>query len=59
KSDKLGKTRIKPRAAQIKKELGFSGDIMHIPCSSVTGYGLDEIQDSLDHYITLKQTDII
>ncbi|MDD3613287.1 MAG: ribosome biogenesis GTP-binding protein YihA/YsxC [Eubacteriales bacterium] len=59
KSDKLGKTRIKPRAAQIKKELGFSGDIMHIPCSSVTGYGLDEIQDSLDHYIALKQTDII
>ncbi len=47
KSDKLGKTRVKPRALQIRKDLGFSDDVKVIPCSSVSKQGIEELIDAI------------
>lgn len=51
KSDKLGKTRVKPQAAKIRKQLGFSGDIPVVPYSAVTKQGVEELLEKLDRYI--------
>jgi len=48
KADKLGKTRIKPQAALIKKQLGFSNNVPIIPCSVITKQGLNELLLQLD-----------
>lgn len=51
KSDKLGKTRIKPQAARIRKQLGFTGDVPVIPYSAVSKQGMEDLLQQLDHYL--------
>ncbi|HOB20217.1 MAG TPA: ribosome biogenesis GTP-binding protein YihA/YsxC [Candidatus Atribacteria bacterium] len=51
KSDKLGKSRVKPRALQIRKDLGFSDDVMIIPCSSVSKQGIEELNDAIGSFV--------
>ncbi|HHY83513.1 MAG TPA: YihA family ribosome biogenesis GTP-binding protein [Clostridiales bacterium] len=51
KSDKLGKTRIKPQAVQLRKQLGFSEDIPIVPYSAVSKTGLEELLILMDDYL--------
>ena len=51
KADKLGKTRIKPQAAQLRKQLGFSHQVPVVPCSVVSKQGLLELLAELDAYL--------
>lgn len=48
KADKLGKTRIKPQANKLRKELGLSEGAPLIPFSSETGLGKEKLLKSLD-----------
>ncbi|HZK35281.1 MAG TPA: ribosome biogenesis GTP-binding protein YihA/YsxC [Bacillota bacterium] len=59
KADKLGKTRIKPRAIQIRKKLGFSSDLRLIPWSATAKYGLEEILEELNNYTNENSSDVI
>ena len=51
KADKLGKTRIKPQAAQSRKLLGFSQEIPIVPCSTLSKQGMEELLEKLDTYL--------
>lgn len=51
KADKLGKTRIKPQAALVSRQLGFSQDVPIIPCSILSRIGLEELLEKLDDYL--------
>jgi GTP-binding protein len=51
KSDKLGKTRIKPQVAHIRKQLGLTAQVPVVPCSTVSKEGLKELLEQLDAYI--------
>lgn len=51
KIDKLAKTRIKPQAAQLRKQLGFSDIVPIIPCSVVTKQGLQELSEQMGSYL--------
>lgn len=51
KADKLGKTRIKPQVAQLRKLLGFSNQVPVVPCSVLSKQGLEELLEQLDHYL--------
>ena len=53
KSDKLGKTRVKPRAAQIRRQLGFSDEVPVISYSAVSGYGMEDLLNQLDIFLSL------
>jgi GTP-binding protein len=57
KSDKLGKTRMKPQAAQIRKQLGFPSTVPVIPYSAVSKQGIEDLLTQLDSYLTLPLPD--
>lgn len=50
KADKLGKTRVKPQAATVLKELGFNKEVSIIPYSAISKQGIEDILSSLDEY---------
>jgi GTP-binding protein len=58
KSDKLGKTRIKPQAAQIRKQLGFADDVPVIPYSAISKHGIDELLEQLDAFLPNQEQSI-
>lgn len=51
KADKLGKTRIKPQAVMLRKQLGFSDDTPVISYSAVSKTGIDELLAAMDMYL--------
>jgi GTP-binding protein len=51
KSDKLGKTRIKPQAEKLRLLLGFSKEIPIIPCSVLTKKGIMELLNQLEVFL--------
>ncbi len=51
KADKLGKTRIKPQLAQLRKLLGLSSQVPAVPCSVLSKQGLEELLAQIDHYL--------
>jgi len=51
KSDKLGKTRIKPQAVKLRKQLGFDDSVPIIPYSAVSKSGIEELLSALDSYL--------
>lgn len=52
KADKIGKTRWKPQAELIRKELGWSQFIPIIPFSSTTRQGRDQVLELMDIYLS-------
>ena len=50
-ADKLGKTRIKPQLAQLRKLLGLSSQVPAVPCSVLSKQGLEELLAQIDHYL--------
>jgi GTP-binding protein len=52
KADKLGKTRIKPQAAVVRKHLGFSDSVPVVPCSVVSKQGIIELLEQMDSFIS-------
>ena len=59
KADKLGKTRIKPQVAQLRKQMGFSNQVPIVPCSVVSKQGLEELLEQLDAYLPELDSPII
>lgn len=51
KSDKLGKTRIRPQIAQVRKQLGLSEKVPVVPYSAVSRQGLRELLEQLDTFL--------
>lgn len=51
KADKLGKTRIKPQAALVRKQLGFSDKVHIVPCSVVSKQGIIELLEHMDSFL--------
>ncbi|MBE3100705.1 MAG: YihA family ribosome biogenesis GTP-binding protein [Firmicutes bacterium] len=51
KSDKLGKTRVKPQASKIREQLGFTDQVPVVPYSVLSRRGINDILNLLDEYI--------
>ncbi len=51
KADKLGKTKVKPQAALVRKHLGFSDEVPIIPCSVVSRQGIMELLEHISLFL--------
>ncbi len=52
KSDKVGKTKIKPLLKSIKEKLGFDNHVNVVPYSSLTRYGIEDVKDAIELLLT-------